>query len=115
MRLIYEGRNGIASVVVPSNDFLDTLTGQKISVGPPYYNFILASFLLPLLFLMTSGPKHKWISSNVIGIFNIALFTSIILFFVIFLSTKEGGLLLLLILLFSTYLITQPTFDFYQI
>ena len=23
--------------------FLDTLTGQKISVGPPYYNFILAA------------------------------------------------------------------------
>ena len=94
--------------------FLDTLTGQKISVGPPYYNFILAPFLLPLLFLMTSGPKHKWISSNVIGIFNIALFTSIILFFVIFLSIKEGGLLLLLILLFSTYLITQTIFDFYE-
>ena len=94
--------------------FLDTLTGQKISVGPPYYNFILAPFLLPLLFLMTSGPKHKWISSNVIGIFNIALFTSIILFFVIFLSIKESGLLLLLILLFSTYLITQTTFDFYE-
>ncbi len=94
--------------------FLDTLTGQKISVGPPYYNFILAPFLLPLLFLMTSGPKHKWISSNVIGIFNIALFTSIILFFVIFLSIKEGGLLLLLILLFSTHLITQTTFDFYE-
>ena len=94
--------------------FLDTLTGQKISVGPTYYNFILAPFLLPLLFLMTSGPKHKWISSNVIGIFNIALFTSIILFFVIFLSIKQGDLLLLLILLFSTYLITQTIFDFYE-
>ena len=94
--------------------FLDTLTGQKISVGPPYYNFILAPFLLPLLFLMTSGPKHKWISSNVIGIFNIVLFTSIILFFVIFFLIKESGLLLLLILLFSTYLITQTIFDFYE-
>ena len=29
--------------------FLDTLTGQKISVGPPYYNFILAPFLLVIL------------------------------------------------------------------
>ena len=94
--------------------FLDTLTGQKISVGPPYYNFILAPFLLPLLFLMTSGPKHKWISSNVIRIFNIALFTSLTLFFVIFFLIKEGGLLLLLILLFSIYLITQTVFDFYE-
>ena len=94
--------------------FLDTLTGQKISVGPPYYNFILAPFLLPLLFLMTSGPKHKWISSNVIRIFNIVLFTSLTLFFVIFFLIKEGGLLLLLILLFSIYLITQTVFDFYE-
>ena len=31
--------------------FLDTLIGEKISVGPPYYNFILAPFLIPLLFL----------------------------------------------------------------
>ena len=35
---------------------LDTITGSKISVGPPYYNLILAPFLIPLLFLMTSGP-----------------------------------------------------------
>tara|TARA_B100001175_G_scaffold309108_1_gene310367 strand:+ start:237 stop:2114 length:1878 start_codon:yes stop_codon:yes gene_type:complete len=94
--------------------FLDTLSGQKISVGPPYYNFILAPFLIPLLFLMTSGPKHKWISSDIIGIFNISLLISVILFIVIFLSIKESSLLLLLILLFSTYLITQTIFDFYE-
>ena len=28
--------------------FLDTFTGDKISIGPPYYNFILAPFLIPL-------------------------------------------------------------------
>ena len=37
--------------------FLDTITGSKISVGPPYYNLVLAPFLIPLLFLMTSGTK----------------------------------------------------------
>tara|TARA_S200000501_G_scaffold349990_1_gene366591 strand:+ start:735 stop:2612 length:1878 start_codon:yes stop_codon:yes gene_type:complete len=94
--------------------FLDTLTGQKISVGPPYYNFILAPFLLPLLFLMTSGPKHKWISSDIMGIFNIVLFISVILFIIIFFKIKESSVLLLLILLFSTYLITQTIFDFYE-
>jgi len=94
--------------------FLDTLTGQKISVGPPYYNFILAPFLLPLLFLMTSGPKHKWISPEIIGIFNIALFIAVSLFIIIFISIKESSILLLLILLFSTYLITQTIFDFFE-
>ena len=51
--------------------FLDTLIGEKISVGPPYYNFVLAPFLIPLLFLMTSGPKYKWVSSETKKFFDI--------------------------------------------
>ncbi len=94
--------------------FLDTLTGQKISVGPPYYNFILAPFLLPLLFLMTSGPNHKWISSDIKGIFDITLFISVIIFFIIFFVIEETSLLLFLILLFSIHLIIQTIFDFYE-
>ena len=94
--------------------FLDTLTGQKISVGPPYYNFILAPFLLPLLFLMTSGPNHKWISSDIKGIFDITLFISVIIFSIIFFVIEEISLLLFLILLFSIYLIIQTIFDFYE-
>ncbi len=94
--------------------FLDTLTGQKISVGPPYYNFILAPFLIPLLFLMTSGPNHKWISSDIKGIFNITLFISVIIFSIIFFVIEEISLLLFLILLFSIYLIIQTIFDFYE-
>ena len=63
---------------------------------------------------MTSGPKHKWISSDIMGIFNIVLFISVILFIIIFFKIKESSVLLLLILLFSTYLITQTIFDFYE-
>ena len=64
--------------------FLDTLTGAKISVGPPYYNFVLAPFLIPLLFLMTSGPKYKWILPEKKIFLNFVLFLSIFLFFVSF-------------------------------
>ena len=94
--------------------FLDTLTGTKISVGPPYYNFILAPFLIPLLFLMTSGPKHKWISSEIKKFINIALFLSIFLFLITFFIVKENSLLLNLILFFSIYLIIQTLFDLYD-
>jgi len=94
--------------------FLDTLTGDKISVGPPYYNFILAPFLIPFLFLMTSGPKHEWISSKTKKIFNIILFLSIFLFLLIFFVIKQNDFLINLILLFSIYLITQTVFDFYE-
>ena len=94
--------------------FLDTLVGKKISVGPPYYNFVLAPFLVPLLFLMTSGPNQKWISSEVKKIFDTILFFSVFLFFIVFFIVKTNNLLINLILLFSIYLIIQTIFDFYK-
>ena len=60
---------------------LDTITGSKISVGPPYYNLILAPFLIPLLFLMTSGPNYKWISNEVRSLFNLVLVLSVTFIF----------------------------------
>ena len=63
---------------------------------------------------MASGPKHKWISSEVKKFFNIILFLSIFLFLIIFFVTQENNFLINLILLFSIYLITQTVFDFYE-
>ena len=94
--------------------FLDTLVGEKISIGPPYYNFILAPFLIPLLFLMASGPRHKWIVSEFKKIFNIILFLSIFLFLIILFIIQENNFLISLILLFSIYLVVQTIFDFYE-
>ena len=94
--------------------FLDTLIGEKISIGPPYYNFVLAPFLIPLLFLMTSGPKQKWVSSEIKKFFDIILFLSVFLFLIIFFLIKTNNFLINLILLFSIYLIIQTMFDFYE-
>ena len=94
--------------------FLDTITGSKISVGPPYYNVVLAPFLIPLLFLMTSGPNYKWISHETKSFFNLVLVLSVILFLITFLLIKESSFLLNLILFFSIYLIIQTLFDFYE-
>jgi len=93
---------------------LDTITGSKISVGPPYYNLILAPFLIPLLFLMTSGPNYKWISNEVRSLFNLVLVLSVTLFLITFFLIKEKNFLINLILFFSIYLITQTLFDFYE-
>ena len=93
---------------------LDTITGSKISVGPPYYNLILAPFLIPLLFLMTSGPNYKWISNKVRSLFNLVLVLSVTFFLITFFLIKESNFLINLILFFSIYLITQTLFDFYE-
>ena len=44
--------------------FLDVLSSQKISVGPPFYHKLIIPFLIPFLLAMTIGPKLKWIKSN---------------------------------------------------
>jgi len=44
--------------------FLDVLSSQKISVGPPFYHKLIIPFLIPFLLIMAIGPKLKWIKSN---------------------------------------------------
>ena len=44
--------------------FLDVLSSQKISVGPPFYHKLIIPFLIPFLLIMAIGPKLKWIRSN---------------------------------------------------
>jgi cytochrome c-type biogenesis protein CcmF len=39
---------------------LETLTGDKISVGAPYFNFTFGILILPLLLLVPIGPFLSW-------------------------------------------------------
>jgi cytochrome c-type biogenesis protein CcmF len=38
----------------------EAVHGERVTVGPPYYNFFLRSFGLPLLLLMGIGPLVAW-------------------------------------------------------
>ncbi|WP_119392992.1 heme lyase CcmF/NrfE family subunit [Taklimakanibacter lacteus] len=39
---------------------LETINGDKISVGPPYFNFTFGLIMLPLLLLVPAGPLLTW-------------------------------------------------------
>ena len=39
---------------------IDLATGNKISVGPPYYNLTFVPLVVPLLFLVSLGPVARW-------------------------------------------------------
>ncbi len=39
---------------------VDALNLGKISVGPPYFNFMFVVFMVPLIFLAGIGPQVKW-------------------------------------------------------
>ena len=62
--------------------FLDVLSSQKISVGPPFYHKLIIPFLIPFLLMMAIGPKLNWIKSNLqnkfylFSLFVISLFLS---------------------------------------
>ena len=45
--------------------FLDVLTSNKISIGPPFYHKLIIPFLIPFLLIMSIGPRLKWIKSNI--------------------------------------------------
>ena len=45
--------------------FLDVLSSEKISVGPPFYHKLIIPFLIPFLIFMSIGPNLYWIKSEV--------------------------------------------------
>ncbi|MDB9746515.1 heme lyase CcmF/NrfE family subunit [Candidatus Pelagibacter sp.] len=44
--------------------FLDVISSQKISVGPPFYHKLIIPFLIPFLIFMAIGPQLKWIKAG---------------------------------------------------
>ncbi len=68
--------------------FLEVLSSEKISVGPPFYNKLIIPFLVPFLFAMMVGPKLKWIKSDLQNKFHLVLFLIISFFLSIFIVSK---------------------------
>ena len=54
--------------------FLEVLSSEQISVGPPFYNKLIIPFLVPFLLAMAIGPKLKWIKSELENKLNLILF-----------------------------------------
>ena len=44
--------------------FLDVISSQQISVGPPFYHKLIIPFLIPFLLMMAIGPNLNWIKSD---------------------------------------------------
>ena len=66
--------------------FLDVLSSQKISVGPPFYHKLIIPFLIPFLLAMAIGPKLKWIKSdlqNKFYLFSLLAISLLSFFFII--------------------------------
>jgi len=88
--------------------FLDVLSSQKISVGPPFYHKLIIPFLIPFLLIMAIGPKLKWVKSNLEDKIYIIFFL-VISILISFLIVKNFNVSLLI----NTVLISSAFFLFF--
>ena len=84
--------------------FLDVLSSQKISVGPPFYHKLIIPFLIPFLLIMAIGPKLKWIKSNLEDkIYLIAMLIVSILLSILIVKNSSSNFLINTILISSAF------------
>ena len=95
--------------------FLEVLSSQKISVGPPFYHKLIIPFLIPFLMAMAIGPKLKWIKSNIVDKFYLVLFfaISIVLSFLIVKKFSTNLLINTILVSSALYLFLITLRDFF--
>ncbi len=94
--------------------FLEVISSDKISVGPPFYHKLIIPFLIPFLFFMTIGPKLKWVKSALSDkIYLIVFFiTSLLISILIVKNLKIEFLINTILITFSFYLFFITFKDF---
>ena len=97
--------------------FLEVITSDKISIGPPFYNKLFIPFLIPFLVIMSFGPKLKWIKDRI----EMLKLDKILFFFIspiisIFIYEKLGknNLLISILILAGIYLFFISLIDFFK-
>ena len=96
--------------------FLDVISSQKISVGPPFYHKLIIPFLIPFFIFMAIGPQLKWIKSELKNKFNLAIFfliSLLISFFIV--QNLDNNFLINTILIGSAFYLFLITIrDFFK-
>ena len=95
--------------------FLDVISSEKISIGPPFYHKLIVPFLIPFLIFMAIGPQLKWIKSKLQGkIYLVSLFILSILISYLIIKNLGSKLLINTVLVGSAlYLFFITIRDFF--
>jgi cytochrome c-type biogenesis protein CcmF len=93
--------------------FTDVLTGNKISVGPPFYNMVIVPIVVIFLLIMAIGPKVKWIKERFANLKNylFILMGSTLINLLIILLFKSYSILSNLIIISALFLIISSLID----
>lgn len=87
--------------------FLEAVTGDKISVGPPFFNASFIPMMLPLVFVMGLGPYLSWKRADLAGVLQRLRFVAILSVLGVLATwylTKGGPVLAYLSILLATWL-----------
>ena len=95
--------------------FTQVIYNTNISVGPPFYNQVIAPIIIPFLFLMAVGPKIGWIKHKYANhkTFLIIIALSCAINLLIFFFFKSYNLISNLIIISSLFLILHSIKDFF--
>ncbi len=97
--------------------FLEVITNEKISVGPPFFNKLIIPFLVPFLLVMSFGPNIRWIKQKIklVNIRLILLFIiSIFISFLILIKNNPKDLFLSILIIFAIYLFLVTLKDLFK-
>ena len=96
--------------------FLEVITNEKISVGPPFYQKLLTPFLIPFLIIMAIGPNTKWIKHN-LSLINVKLillfFFCVLISYFIIIKTDSRNLLTIILIGSTLFLFFNTAKDFF--
>jgi len=95
--------------------FLDVISSEKISVGPPFYHKLIIPFLIPFLLIMAIGPKLKWIKSAINNKIQLLLLllSSILISFLILKNFNQNFLINSILISSALYLFFVTIKDFF--
>ncbi len=96
--------------------FLEVLSNQKISVGPPFYHKLIIPFLIPFLIFMSIGPNLSWIKTKVkrLQMQNFLIFMACLLIsFFLYENIGYSNLINIILISASFYLFIITVRDFF--
>ncbi len=94
--------------------FTQVIYDTKISVGPPFYNTVIAPIIIPFLILMALGPRIGWIKNKYIDTKSLILIAaiSLVINFTIFYFFQSYNFISNLIIISSLFLIFNSIKNF---
>jgi cytochrome c-type biogenesis protein CcmF len=93
---------------------LETLTGAKISVGPPFFNWTFGPLMVPLVIAMTFGPLLAWKRGDLLAVaqrLTLALVVGIAAIAVTYAVTTGGPVLAPLFVGLAAFIIVGAMVD----